>query len=159
MTKRVAGVLVLLVVAALPLRADFASIARALDGQHGMKRVSIPFLSIARLAVWFVAPEGVHDFQLATYEGGDAVDPRALHAIMKQQVGSGFVPLVQVWSKKSSEWSFIYVRPSKRSDRLELMILTRDSSETVLVRVDVDAALIARELMEEPRDVTEMARR
>jgi len=159
MNKRLAAALLLLTVVALPLHADFASIARAIDAQHGVKRIWIPFLSIARIAVRMVQPEGVHDFQLATFEGADDLDPEALRDIMRTKAGAGFVPIVQVWSKKSNEWSFIYAKPSPRSDRLELMILAHDSADTVLVRVDVDANVIARELRDEPRTVTNMARR
>ena len=159
MTKRLAAALLLLTVVALPLHADFASVARAIDAQRGVKRIWIPFLSIARAAVRIVQPEGVHDFQLATFEGADDVDPEALRNIMRTKVGAGFVPIVQVWSKKSNEWSFIYAKPSGNMNRLELMILAHDGADTVLVRVDVDANVIARELRDKPRDVTNMARR
>ncbi|MGZ8788305.1 MAG: hypothetical protein ACXW4P_08725 [Thermoanaerobaculia bacterium] len=159
MTKRVAAALLILTAVALPLHADFASIAPAIAAQHGVKQVWIPFLSIARLAVRMIEPEGVHDFQLATFEGADDLDPRELQNIIRTKAGAGFVPLVQVWSKKSSEWSFIYARPSAKTDRLELLILTRDSSDTVLVRVDVDANIVARELKDKPQGVTNMARR
>ena len=159
MTKRVAAALLLLTVVALPLHADFASVAKAIDAQHGVKRIWIPFLSIARVAVRLIEPEGVHDFQLATFEGADDVDPRELQQILRSKVGPGWMPLVQVRSKKSSEWSFIYARPSAGTDRLELMILAHDSSDTVLVRVEVDANIVARELKDEPRGVTNMARR
>lgn len=159
MSKRVAIALALLAVVALPLHADFASVARAIDAQQGVKRIWIPFLGIARIAVRMIAPEGVHDFQLATFEGADGVDPRALHDIMRSKVGAGFMPLVQVYSRKSREWSFIYARPSAGGKRLELMILAHDSEDTVLVRVDVDANTVARELRDKPRDVTNMARR
>jgi hypothetical protein len=159
MTKRLAAALLLLTVVALPLHADFASVARAIGAQRGVKRIWIPFLSIARAAVRIVQPEGVHDFQLATFEGADDVDPEALRDIMRAKVGAGFVPIVQVWSKKSNEWSFIYAKPSANANRLELMILAHDDADTVLVRVDVDANVIARELRDKPRDVTNMARR
>jgi hypothetical protein len=159
MTKRIAVALFFITVVALPLHADFASIARAIDAQSGVKQIWIPFLSIARVAVRMIEPEGVHDFQLATFEGADDLDPRMLHDIIRTKAGAGFVPLVQVWSRKSSEWSFIYARPSARTDRLELMILAHDDGDTVLVRVDVDATVIARELKDKPRNVTNMARR
>ncbi len=159
MNKRVVLALALFTVVTLPLHADFASIARAIDAQQGVKRVWIPFLGIARVAVRMIAPEGVHDFQLATFEGADGVDPRAMHDILRSKIGAGFVPLVQVYSRKAREWSFIYARPSRGGDRLELMILTHDDEDTVLVRVDVDANAIARELRDSPRGVTEMARR
>jgi hypothetical protein len=157
MTKRVAAVLALII--ALPLHADFASVARAIDSQHGVKRIWIPFLGLARFVVRVVAPEGVHDFQLATFEGADNVDPKKLGDIIRTQAGPGFTPLVQVWSRKSNDWSFIYARPSKRADRLELLILAHDKADTVLVRVDVDADMIARELKDRPRHVSNVARR
>ncbi|HVG23075.1 MAG TPA: hypothetical protein VND45_02875 [Thermoanaerobaculia bacterium] len=124
-----------------------------------MKRVWIPFLGMARFAVRVIAPEGVHDFQLATFEGAGDVDPKTLAGIIRAQAGPGFTPLVQVWSRRSNDWSFIYARPSKNADRLELMILARDAADTVLVRVDVDANTVARELKNSPRHVSDVARR
>jgi hypothetical protein len=158
MTKRIAAALLAFAVT-VPLYADFASLARAIDRQAGVKRIWIPFLGVARFAVRMVRPEGVHDFQLATFEGADDVSPEALRNIMRAKAGAGFVPIVQVWSKKSNEWSFIYAKPSGKEGRLELMILAHDDADTVLVRLDVDANVIARELKDRPRDVTNMARR
>lgn len=158
MIKRLAAAALVLAVA-LPLSADFADVARAIDGKKGVKRVWIPFLGVARFAVRVVQPEGVHDFQLATFEGTDKLDPNEMRALMREKIGKGFVPLVQVWSKKSGkkEWSFIYARPHGKN-RIELVVLAQDDEETVLVRVDLDAEVVAREL-DEPRNVTKVARR
>ena len=152
--RRAAVIALLLIVVAAPLRADFSAIARALDSHHGMKRISIPFLGLARMFVWFARPEGVHDFQLATYEGDGTADPKLLHELMRRNAGKGYVPLVQVWSRRSNDYSFIYVRPSGNANRLDLMILAHDDAETVLVRVDVDASIVARELRDEPAKVS-----
>jgi hypothetical protein len=159
MTQRiVAAVVLLLTVAAVPARADFDTIAKAIGSKSGVKRIWIPFLGVARFAIWVVSPKGVHDFQLATFEGGRHLDPAALRALLNEQAGKGFAPLVQVWSKRSHEWSFIYARPGKGSSRMELMILAHDGDDTTLVQVDVDAEVISREL-DVPRHVaTNMAR-
>jgi hypothetical protein len=151
--------LLLLTLIALPLHADFSSIARAIDAQHGVSRVWIPFLGIARVAVIMVAPEGIHDFQLVTFEGADNVDPHKLHDIIRTQAGLGFSPLVQTWSRHSNEWSFIYAKPSRHTNRLELIVLVHDHEETVLVRVEVDADKVAREVRKQPREVSHVARR
>lgn len=158
MTKRVLAALLVLAVT-IPAYADFGALARALDAEKGVKRVWIPFLGLARIAVRIVHPEGVRDFQLATFEGADNVDPLRLQQLLHDKLGKGFVPLVRVWSKKGDkkEWSFIYVRPHGK-DRMELVILAHDDEDTALVRVDVDAEVLARELGE-PRGVTRMARR
>ncbi len=156
MTKRLAAA-VLLFALALPLHADFHKIARAIDRHRGVKRVWMPGIGLARFLVWVVRPKGVHDFQIAVFEGADDVDPRGLHALIESKMEPGFRPLVQVWSRKSGEWSYIYVRPHENSDRMELMLLAHDD-ETVLIRVDVDAEILARELSN-PRNVHRMARR
>lgn len=160
MTKRIAIALLLLSTVTLPLHADFAKIAQLIDDQHGVKRVWIPFLGLARVAVRVIHPEGVHDFQLVTFEGGSDLDPHWLNEIMRTQAGPGYTPLVQTWSRKSNEWSFIYAKASATdSDRLDLMILTRDDEDTVLVRVAVDASIVARELKIQPRVVVNVAGR
>jgi len=159
MNKRLAVALLFATVIAAPLYADFASVARAIDAQHGVKRIWIPFLGLARVAVRMVQPEGVHDFQLVTFEGTDKVDPHELQRILRTHAGAGFTPLVQAWSRRSNEWSFIYARPRPDANRLELMILAHDDEDTVLVRVDVDANVVAREIREKPRHVEHLARR
>ena len=147
----------LLVVVTVPAFADFSSLARAIDSRSGVKRIWIPFLGLARIAVRVVEPEGVRDFQLATFEGTENLRPEELQAIMRNKVGKGFTPLVQVWSKKSREWSFIYARPHGRN--VELIVLAHEDEETVLVRIDVDADMVARTINDHPRRVTSMAGR
>lgn len=157
MTKRLLAALLVIAVT-MPLQAGFSEVARALDSQRDVKRVWIPFLGLARVAVWLVEPGGVGDFQLATFTGTDNLDPRRIEAMMRQKVGKGFTPLLQVRSKKG-EWSFIYARPSRDGERVELMLLAKDREETVLVRVEVDAEDVARHIEIEPRHVAQVAAR
>ena len=159
MSKRLLLASLLFATVALPLHADFNDVARAVDAQDGVKRRWIPFLGVARAVVWVVRPEGVRDFQLVTFRSDDDVDPHQLQRIMQTKSGPGYKPLVQVWSRRTGEWSFIYARPSAEKNRIELMVLAHDDEDTVLVRVDVDAEVLARELGEKPRGVTRMARR
>lgn len=157
MSKRILAAL-LLVAVTLPLHADFSAIARVIGAQRGVRRVWIPFMGLARTFVRVVDPQGVHDFQLAVFEGRGSMTPHELNTLMQRRVGEGFRPLVQAYSRKSGEWSFIYARPSKTANRFELMVLTSEKDETVLVRVEVDAAVLAREL-DHPVQVSKMARR
>ena len=156
MTKSVAAALLLAFT--LPLHAGFAEVARAIDAHRGVERVTIPFLGLARVAVWLVEPAGVGDFQLVTFRGAGNLDPRRLQALMREKVGQGYSPLVQVRSKKG-EWSFIYARPSANGERIELIVLAHDSDETVLVRVEADAEEVARYIEAEPRHVARVAAR
>ncbi|HEY0144251.1 MAG TPA: hypothetical protein VGF48_25420 [Thermoanaerobaculia bacterium] len=156
MTKRLIALLAFVAVT-LPLYADFGSMARAIDSQRGIRRVWIPFFGLARTLVRVADPQGVHDVQLAVFEGNGKLNAKQLGELMRQHVGKGFRPLVRAYSKKSGEWSFIYVKPTVKN-RFELMILAADQGETVLVRVEVDAEVLAREL-DHPIEVGKMARR
>ena len=156
MTKRLLCA-ALFLAAALPTYAGFGEVARAIDHHRGLHRRWVPGLGIARFLVWVVRPKGVHDFQLVTYEGRGEIDPQEMHALMQSNAGEGYTPLVRVWSRKSGEWSFVYARSYPKSTRMELMILAHDDEDTVLVRVDVDAEVIARELGD-PRSVARYAR-
>lgn len=154
MIKRLAFALLLALTVAAPLHADFSSLARAVSSRPGVKRMYIPFLGIARMAVWMASPEGVHDFQLATFKGG-ALDDGLHFAQLMQQHARGYTPLVQV-RERNGHFTFIYARPGK-GDRLELMVFAHDS-ETVLVRVEIDAERLARTI-NSPSSIVKIARR
>jgi hypothetical protein len=157
--KRLIAAALLFAFIAVPLHADFAAVARAIDDQNGVSRVWIPFLGVARAVVWMVRPKGVYDFQLVTFTNDRHLDPHSLHDILQAKAGPGFKPLVQVYSRRSNEWSFIYAKAAPDANRIDLLVLTQDGDETVLVRVVVDAEVLARELDESPRHVTRMAQR
>ncbi|HEX2831891.1 MAG TPA: hypothetical protein VHW00_02690 [Thermoanaerobaculia bacterium] len=159
MTKRALAALALTLCIAQPMFAGFAEVARAIDAKDGVSRVWIPFLGMARLLVRVASPEGIHDFQLVTFRGADKLDSHDVQRILREKLGQGFSPLVQVRSKKSREWSFIYARPSQNAQRFELVVLAHDDEDTVLIRVDVDAEVLSKEINREPRNVTRVAAR
>ena len=142
---------VVLSLVAVPLHAGFDEIANALCKRTGLKRVSVPFLGLARLAVWVVEPNGVRDFQLVTYEATGDVDLAELRDAIRSHIDRGFQPLVQVQSARKGEFSMIYARP-RGDDHVELIVFTHDGGDTVLVRVEVDAERLGRS-MSRPRNM------
>jgi hypothetical protein len=144
MNKRVL-LAALLIAFAAPLYADFRSIERALTARLG-RPTYIPLLGLVRVATWVAHPEGVHDFQLAVYEGPRrGVDGVEIERIVAREVPPGFAPLVRARSR-NGEWTFIYARPS--GNRVELIVVAHDhgDGDTTLIRVDVDAVRVAREM-------------
>lgn len=150
MNKRFLIVVSLLI--ALPLYADFRSIERVLRARLG-EPTWIPFLGLARVASNVVHPKGVHDFQLSVFEHGGLDGEEA--ALLMSREAKGFTRLVHSRSR-NGEWTFVYCKPGA-GNRVELLILTSDSGETVLIRCDVDARTFADE-MGEPEKFAQMGR-
>jgi len=149
MNKRLLLAVTLLI--ALPLHADFGSIERTLHSRLGAQRW-IPFLGVARFASNVIHPRGVHDFQLAVFERG-RFDGQEGAMIMSRQA-AGFTQLVK--SRTRDGWTFVYCRPAS-TGRVEVLILTTDAKETVLVRCDVDPHAMA-ESMGKPKKLAAMGR-
>jgi hypothetical protein len=109
------------------------------------------------MMVQVVRPNGIHDFQLAVFERTRTnIDMRDLEQLVADGVGKGFAPLVRVRSNRSGESVLIWARPKK--DCLELIILAHERDETVLVRVDANAEMVARQFGE-PRQIVRIADR
>jgi len=137
MNKRLV-LLALLIAFALPMRADFDAVVHEIESHRDLHRVRIPFIGLARFCVWIVHPKGVHDFQLATFEGeASDIDGRFIGNLLTRNAGQGFRPLVRAYSKRGKqEWTYIYARPA--GGAFELMIATHDSHDTTVVRAVVD---------------------
>jgi len=146
--------LLLLLFVAVPATADFHDVERDLRSRLGSPTY-IPFLGMARFATWIIHPKGVHDFQLTMWDQKPAsIAGVDLERLLRRGLPPDFQPMVRVRSK--SEWTFIYARPS--GDRFELMLLTHDNSDTVLIRADVDVEQLSR-VINEPRSMRTMASR
>ena len=143
MIKRLLPLLLLI---ALPAFAGYRDVEMALRSQLG-RPMYIPLLGFARFATWIVHPKGVYDFQLTTWEKGGAADGDALEALLQRGLSRDFHPLVRARSR--GEWTYIYARPD--GDRIELILLTRDASDTVLLRANVDAEKLSQTINDHGR--------
>ena len=145
MTRRISLLaLVTVVFCALPLHADFNRLAHIVELRSGAKRIWIPFFGLARFVVHAAHPNGVHDVQLATFEGGDF---REAVLDAKDVLGDGFRPLVRVHSNRRDESTMIYARPAG-GNLMTLLIFAADGDDTTLVQVTVDAERVGREMIE-----------
>lgn len=148
--------LVVLLLTAVPARAGFNEILDGLEGRLG-HTMWIPLFGLVRTVVRIGHPRGVHDLQLAVFEGKGRLDPQELDALMTARAGRGYAPLVRVRSKHAQECSFIYAR--NIGDRMDLLVLTNDGEDTVLVRVVVDPLVVTRDLGRDPRALALVAHR
>lgn len=145
MTRRLTIIAaVVFALAAQPALAEFHNVRKGLR-RLGFEQTWIPFLGLARSVIRVVHPKGVHDFQIAVYENTPDVNGSDLGKMLARHVGRGFTPLVRVHSARSGESVFIYARPTHNDSIVELIVLSHDRDETVLVRVAADAEVVGRE--------------
>jgi len=155
MNRRIVLAISVIVLVAAHARADFNSLLRVVESQPGLHRVWTPGISLARLAVRMVHPEGVHDFQLAVFEGGGRFDGRDFEAILRTSADR---PMVQVHSNRTGETSVIWARPVG-SDLVEMLLLAHDpNDETVVLRAVINGEMLAREISD-PRHVPQITQR
>ena len=155
MSRRIA-LLVLAAVVSMPAYAGFDDVLAGLHAKLGSS-TWIPGFGLVRLGVRVTHFDGVHDLQLAVFEGKGSFDPADADRLMRARIGTGYTPLVRVRSKRQHEWSFIYSKPA--GDLLDLVVLTNDGEDTVLVRVVVDPEMASHYIDREPRNVALVARR
>ena len=159
MTKRIAILAVLVLAFALPMRADFDSLVRAVETIPNLHRIATPGIGLVRFAVWMIHPKGVYDFQLATFEGkGGDIDQRELERLLRRHADTGYQPLVQVHSRRNGELTLIFARPAT-DNRIELLLLTHEPGDnTVVLRTVVDVETVAKEI-NNPRNAKHIASR
>jgi len=159
-TKRLAVGALLLTLVAPQAFADFSHVARALERRLGTNRTWIPFLGVARALVRTVHPNGVHDVQLAVFEGHQkSLSGRDVEQMLQGTVDKAYAPIVRVYSAKKGEWTFIYANSKPRREGvIDLLIVAHEDNETVVVRVLADAAMVARGLGE-PVSIAQIGRR
>jgi hypothetical protein len=142
MSKR-AVLALMLGLAASAAHADFDSLLRVVESQPGLHRIWTPGISLARLAVRMVHPEGVHDFQLAVFEGSGRFDARQFEAILRT---SAETPMVRVHSNRTGETAVIWARPVGR-DLVEMVLMAHDpGDDTVVLRAVINGETLAREI-------------
>jgi hypothetical protein len=139
MSRRL-GVALAFVLVAARARADFDSLVRVVGASRGLHRIWTPGISLARFGVWLIHPAGVHDFQIAMFDGNGDVDfERVLRT-------SSAVPIVRTRDNRTGETAVIWARPL-RGDLVEMLLLAHDpKDQTVVLRAVVNGETLAKEI-------------
>lgn len=125
--------------------ADFNQLVRAVGSQRGLHRIWTPGIGLVRFGVRIVHPNGVHDFELAVFEGETRFDDEQFNAILRT---SPDTPVVRVHSNHSGETAIIWARPVGDA-RFEMLLMAHDPGDnTVVIRAIVDAERLALEIAE-----------
>jgi hypothetical protein len=128
---------------------EFSTLVRAVGAEPGTRRQYVPMLGLARTGVRTMHPSGVRDFQLAVFETESTQASARLDAALAS-VGGGWVPMIRVAST-AGERTTVWSRPA--GDGMEMLILAHEPGESVIVRVEMDAARFFAALADSPEDL------
>ncbi len=113
---------------------EFSTLVRAVESEPGVRRQYIPMLGLARAGVRTLNPKGIRDLQLAVFETGPTEDSARLDRAI-ESVGRGWTPMVRV-SSADGERTTVWTRAS--GDAMEMLVLSHDAGESVIVRLAMD---------------------
>jgi hypothetical protein len=122
---------------------EFRDIVRAISEEFHVKPTHIPFLGLVNVVTFVARPAGARHIDLAVFEGLDARRRAGqdLPKAIRDAVGGGWKPFVQVWSKRkgSEETTFVFMRGEGRNTKLLVAAVERDQATVVELLLDAEA--------------------
>ncbi len=144
---------VVFVSAALPVSAKddgYNSIVRHLKTHYSAKKVGIPFMWLAKLAVKVVKPAGVKSFSVTIFEDlkfrRDTLDTE-MQAVMRNSMSEEWAPILRVRTR-DREQAYMYMREA--GENVRIMLVTIDNDQAVVVRAKLNPDKLA-EFLDDPK--------
>jgi hypothetical protein len=114
---------------------EFDAITKHIKLRYHAKRVSIPFLGLAKFFVRIVRPAGVKSFKVAIFEDlnfASGETDTGLSLVMRGALSPDWQPLVRTRSRNGEQ---VYVYAREAGDNIKLMVVTIDGTDAVVARV------------------------
>jgi hypothetical protein len=115
---------------------EYERIVKHLKTKYRAKKVSIPFLWLARAAVRVVRPAGVKSFNITLFENlqfsRDTLDVE-MQAAMRNSFSADWSPIFHVRSRQG-EQVYMYMREDGKDVRLALVTIDRNQAAVVRAR-------------------------
>jgi hypothetical protein len=116
---------------------DFRALSNAIESRFGVKRESIPMMGFASFIARVSSANSVRGLEMATFEGLRYSDnsAREFSKLVGDILDDNWKPMVRVQSRRSHEWTGIYVRGD--SGKLRMMITTLEQGEATVIELNV----------------------
>jgi len=133
----------ILTLAALPAGAverDFKALANAIETRFNVKREEIPMMGLVKFIARSASSGNVNGLELANFEGLEFSENNArdFAAIVSKVLDDNWRPMVRVLSRKSDEYTSIWVRSEKGQLRMMIANLERNEANVIELKVDAD---------------------
>ncbi|HNQ14585.1 MAG TPA: hypothetical protein PKM58_03420 [Pyrinomonadaceae bacterium] len=128
----------------------YSSIVRHLKTHYSAKKVGVPFMWLAKLAVKVVKPAGVKSFSVTIFEDlklrRDTLDAE-MQAVMRNSMSAEWSPILRVRTR-DREQAYMYMREA--GENVRIMLVTIDNDQAVVVRAKLDPDKLA-EFLDDPK--------
>ncbi len=129
---------------------EFDAITKHLKQHYNAKRISIPFLGLARFFVRIVRPAGVKSFKVAIFENlnfSEGQTDTELSAVMRSALSPEWQPLIRTRSRDGEQ---VYVYAREAGENIKLMVVTIDRTDAVVARVKLSPTKL-RDFLNDPK--------
>jgi hypothetical protein len=118
------------------------AISRHLRSKYQAKKVKVPFMWLAKLAVRVVRPAGVKSFSITMFEDLSFTRDdsgslgREIPLVMQNALGEDWNPVIRVRSK---EGGHLYAYMQEAGENVNLMVVSIDKKEASIIRLKFNA--------------------
>jgi hypothetical protein len=143
--KKIILATILLAVFALGMRTanaqskEYKQVVNHLQSNYSAKKVKIPFMWLAKIAVKIVRPAGVTGFDVTMFENltfKRATLDTEMQTAMKDSLGPEWSPIVRVRSKDGEQ---VYAFMKEDGDNVRLIFVAIDKANATVVRAKLNA--------------------
>ncbi|HVF47623.1 MAG TPA: hypothetical protein VNA17_08670 [Pyrinomonadaceae bacterium] len=129
---------------------EYENIVRHLKAKYQAKKVSIPFLWLAKFAVKVVRPAGVKSFSLTMFEdlkfSAETLD-KEMQAAMRDSFGPEWTSVFRVRARDGQQ-AYMYMREAGKN--VKLTLVTIDKNQAAVVRATFSPERLA-EFVNDPK--------
>jgi len=130
---------------------EYKQIVRHLKTKYKAKKVKIPFMFLARMAVSIVRPAGVKSFSVTLFEdlkfSKETLDAEMQEA-MRSSFDASWSPVFRVRSRDGQQ-AYMYMSEAGK-DSVKIALVTIDKEQAAVIRATINPDKLA-EFMDNPR--------
>jgi hypothetical protein len=117
----------------------YKEIVNHLQSNYQAKKVKIPFMWLAKIAVKVVRPAGVKSFDVTLFENltfKRATLDTEMQSALKNSLGEEWSPIIRIRSKDGEQ---VYAYMKEEGDNVRLMLVSIDKDNATVVRAKFNA--------------------
>lgn len=122
---------------------DFKALAGAIESHFNVKREEIPMMGLVKFIAHTASAGNLNGLELANFEGLEYSEHNArdFANIVSRILDDNWRPMVRVQSRRSGEYTSIWVRAEKNQWRMMIANLEHNEANVIELKVDAEELL------------------